>query len=360
MSAVDNLAMESAVERLVEQIFNANSAGKKLKICGGETKAALYPPVTSAEHEDVDLLPVNYTGIVSYQPSELVLTTRAGTKLSEIHTALAEQNQQLGFEPPSFGRNATIGGTVAAALSGPARPYMGSIRDAVLGVKLLTGDGHVVRFGGEVMKNVAGYDVSRLVVGSMGSIAVILEVSLRVTPIAGAECFLKIDCDEREAFRRMAELNEQSLPITGLAFADNALHLRLAGSKIAVEQTRGAMSDYADEGQVFWQQLNEQELKFFNQPGNLWRLTLPFRSVSEMEISGDRIWDWGGGLCWLKSDAPPVEIADALQRAGGAALLFKGEALTDERRATTAIGQIRERLRTVFDPHQLFVRRGQW
>ena len=357
---MNNLAAETELKGLREQILAASTAGKKLAICGGNTKADIYPAAIAEQNHDVDVLPVHYRGIVSYQASELVLTARAGTKLTELDAALAEKKQQLGFEPPKFGANATIGGTVSAALSGSARPYQGSIRDAVLGVKLLTGDGHVVRFGGEVMKNVAGYDVSRLVVGSMGSLALLLEVSLRVTPIASAETFLALECDENEAFQQMALLGNQSLPISGLAFADNALHVRLSGSQIAVTQAVQTLSGYRVEEHQFWQDLNEQRLAFFDQPGNLWRVTLPFHYPTESDDENTRIWDWGGGLCWLKSAANPQEITERARQLGGDAQLFKGDRKGVAAPKSDAIEKIRERLRAVFDPHHVFVRRGCW
>ncbi|MGR8950389.1 MAG: FAD-binding protein, partial [Gammaproteobacteria bacterium] len=212
------MSSERAVRRFQETILDAANSGKKLRVRGGDTKRTIYPSINDEANKGAGSLLVDYSGFVSYQAAELVLTVRAGTALTEIETELAAKNQKLGFEPPGFGAGATIGGTVAAALSGSARPYAGSVRDAVLGVKVLSGAGKIARFGGEVMKNVAGYDVSRLLVGSMGSLGVLLEVSLRTTPVPNAESFWTLACDEAEAFRQMATFNRASLPISGLAF----------------------------------------------------------------------------------------------------------------------------------------------
>ena len=331
-----------------------------LRIVGGNSKRFLYPTGPSTEDTQAEDLSVTHSGIVSYQPSELVLSVRGATRLSEVHAALSEQKQMLGFEPPAFGEAASIGGTVAAALSGPARPYAGSIRDAVLGVKMLTGSGEVVRFGGEVMKNVAGYDVSRLVVGSMGSLGVILEVSLRVTPQFPACAYWKTGCNEHEAFEQMARFRKLSLPITGLAYDGQHLHLRLAGSEIAIEEASPLLEDFSPEDENFWSELNEQELAFFNGATNIWRVVVPFESVSGVQLPGDRFWDWGGGLCWLKSDESASVISRAANDANGSARLFRGGGVDDDQAIAKPIRDIRERLKHVFDPHNIFYGGGQW
>ena len=347
-----------------EQFLTAAAAGKKLCIAGAATKSFLAPPSAFGNPEDANVevfsLPGN-VGIVSYQPSELVITVRAATKLNDVVAALAEKNQMLGFEPPSFGDEATIGGTVASALSGPARPYFGSIRDAVLGIKIMTGKGDVARFGGEVMKNVAGYDISRLFVGSMGSLGMLLEVSLRVQPIAKSQTFVCLPCSEREALIEMARLKKMSLPLSGVAYAEDNLHVRLAGSEIGVERALQDLKQFSPDEAAFWHRLNEQQLDFFNSTLPLWRLSLPFNAelASTERISGDRLWDWGGGLCWIKTDESALNVCSAAESLSGAASIFRnGENESAPR--NEKITRLRNNLKAAFDPNNVLLARGYW
>ena len=360
MSDQSTNSLKTALLELQAQIASASKHGKRLKVRGAGTKNFLYPENVTAPGDEVEDLCVQYPGIVSYQPAELVLSVRASTPLNEVRATLAEHKQMLGFEPAAFGDAATIGGTVAAALSGPSRPYAGSIRDAVLGIKLLTGHGEVVRFGGEVMKNVAGYDVSRLVVGSMGSLGVILEVSLRVTPILSAAMYKCLVCNEATAFEYMAKFRKLSIPITGLAFEDDRLHIRLQGSEIAIEQTLPLLDDFHEEDGNYWHLLNEQKLDFFKSAENLWRIALPFEQSNGQSFTGARIWDWGGALCWLKSDAESRSILQTARDKHGSARLFSGHIENDLTLEANSISAIRERLQRVFDPHNIFIGRGLW
>ena len=352
---------EPAVVDLQARIDDAVKNNKRLKICGSNSKSFLYPGAATSDGMPPEDLYVDYPGVVSYQPSELVLSVRASTGLDEIHATLEEQHQMLGFEPPALGDAASIGGTVAAGLSGCARPYAGSIRDAVLGIKMLTGRGELVRFGGEVMKNVAGYDVSRLLVGSMGSLGVILEVSMRVTPQLPAQAYLHVRCNEDEAFEEMLRLRKLSLPISGLAYDGEHLHVRLAGSEIAINESSPSLADFVPEDANFWQQLNEQKLAFFADAKNLWRIVVPLDRSIGSRLHGDRIWDWGGGLCWLKSDEPAAAIHRAAKEVHGSARLFKGSAVAgEETMVAEPVRAIRARLKQVFDPHAVFAGHGLW
>ena len=358
MSKPANKSRDAKLVDLQDRIHEAVAQGAQLIIRGNNTKADIYPRAPAGRARDLLL---DYAGIVSYQAAELVLTVKASTQIDEIAAVLAEKKQMLGFEPPAFGGVATIGGTVATALSGPARPYAGSIRDAVLGVKMLTGAGDVVRFGGEVMKNVAGYDVSRLVVGSMGSLGAILEVSLRVTPQLPACAYWALACDESEALQRMASLQKRSLPISGLAYDGEILHLRLAGSSIAVAEAASALGDFITEDGGFWGLLNEQQLPFFTTPENLWRIDLPFEPANAAAFPGTVLWDWGGRLCWLKTNEASTAIRELVASKHGSARLYKGR--NDDAGAeavSTPISEVRARLRTVFDPHGVFCGAGPW
>ena len=358
MSAANNKTLEKTLRDLQAQINDAAKNRDRLRVCAGGSKHFLYPDGDDETRAKPCI--VDYAGIVSYQPSELVVTARASTPLREIHAVLADSNQMLGFEPPAFADTATIGGTVAAGLSGSARPYAGSIRDAVLGVKLLTGRGEVVRFGGEVMKNVAGYDVSRLMVGSMGSLGIILEVSLRVTPRPPVQSYWARDCDEVEAFKRMAQLRQTTLPITGIAYDSERLHLRLAGSEIAVQQAVAQIKDFSSQDGAFWPLLNEQKHRFFERPENLWRMSLPFEQENLMRIPAPRIWDWGGELCWAKTEEAARKVDEIARAAHGSARLFRGQFSGEAARVDEPIQEIRSRLRAVFDPNSIFSGNALW
>ena len=361
MTAAANTIVQKEFREIREQIIDAHERNTQLNIIGGNTKEFLAPSppaeVHSASHPK-ELRLLSNSGIVSYQPSELVITVRAGTKLSEVIDTLAEKGQMLGFEPPSFGATATIGGTVASALNGPARPYLGSLRDAVLGIKIMTGTGDIARFGGEVMKNVAGYDVSRLLVGSMGSLAVLLEISLRVQPMPKAlQCF-SFSCDEQTARAEMSRLRGISLPITGLAYAQEQLCLRLSGAEVAIQHAISSLPAFESSERKFWIDLNEQRLEFFASSTPLWRVTVPF-DVSG-NLPGEHIWDWGGGLCWVKTIEPAAHMHALVQDMGGAATQFRGAGAGDFSPKDDPIAALRDKLKKVFDPHYIFVSRAAW
>ena len=222
--------MDAALSALVERVQGARAGGQPLDIRGGGTKA-FYGELPQGQALDVRGL----SGISVYEPSELVVTVRGGTPLAELEAALAEKGQCLPFEPPRFGAGGTVGGMVAAGLAGPARVSVGSVRDYVLGATLLNGRGEVLTFGGQVMKNVAGYDVSRLLAGSMGTLGVILEVSLKVLPAAPATATLRFSMDEAQAIAQLNEWGGQALPINASAWWDGTLVVRLRGALAAVQ-----------------------------------------------------------------------------------------------------------------------------
>ncbi len=224
----------------------------------------------------------------------------------------------------------------------------------------MTGTGDIARFGGEVMKNVAGYDVSRLLVGSMGSLSPLLEVSLRVQPAAEAVKSVCLLCDETEALKEMARLRKMSLPLSGLCFADKKLHVRLAGSEIAVHRAQRDLDQFVEDEPLFWQALNEQQLGFFNSPTPLWRLTLPYGAMLDTAgLPGERLWDWGGGLCWLRTAEPETRVRETAKKLGGAASLFRSSSLSAAP-STGQISRLRKKLKLAFDPNNVFVSRGTW
>ncbi|MDF3839590.1 glycolate oxidase subunit GlcE, partial [Cupriavidus basilensis] len=245
-----------------------------------------------------------YDGIVDYDPPELVITARCGTPLAQIEAALAERRQMLAFEPPHFAQGATLGGAVAAGLSGPRRQAVGALRDFVLGARVMDGRGDVLNFGGQVMKNVAGYDVSRLMAGSLGTLGLILEVSLKVLPLPFDDATLRFPMDEAEALDRLNQWGGQPLPIAASAWHDGVLHLRLSGAAAALRAARERLGGDAvepGEADALWRALREQSHPFFApaQAGQaLWRIAVPTTAAPLALPGGGQLIEWGGGQRW--------------------------------------------------------------
>jgi len=306
--------MPDASADLLDQVNQALSARTPLRVRGGDSKAFLGCPVNG-----IDLDTRIHSGIVSYDPTELVLSARAGTPLAEIEAALEEAGQMLPCEPPSFNA-ATFGGMVAAGLSGPRRPWSGSVRDYVLGTRLITGHGKLLRFGGEVMKNVAGYDLSRLLAGSFGCLGVITEVSMKVLPKPRMCASLRLEMDVHQALGELAEWGAQPIPITAACHDGSALHLRLEGGEGSVCSARLRLGG-EEVDSSYWQDLREQRLGFFAGPGTLWRLSLP-NATPALSLPGEQLIDWGGAQRWLKSDAEAGLIRHSVAELGGHAMRY--------------------------------------
>lgn len=315
--------MSDPVLQFAETIHAAADARRALNIRGGGSKA-FYGNAASGDALDVS----SYRGIIEYEPTELVITARAGTPLAEIEAAMREKGQMLGFEPPHFGGGATLGGCIAAGLSGPRRPYAGSARDFVLGLRMLDGRGTDLRFGGQVMKNVAGYDVSRLVTGSLGTLGVILEVSLKALPLPPAELTLCREQTQAEALALMNEWAGKPLPVTATCHVDGKLYVRLAGATPAVHSAAAKLGgETVTDGAAFWRDLRDQRHAFFS--GNsahnmpLWRLSL-LSTTPELQISGTQLVEWGGALRWLRGDVDAMSVRKAARSGDGHATLFRG------------------------------------
>ena len=338
-------------ERLRDRSLAAAADGTPVAVTGGGTKEFLGR-ITQAEHFDVS----GHRGIVSYEPTELVLSARGGTPLAEVTVALAERGQMLAFEPPSFGADATIGGTIATGLSGPARPYAGAARDFVLGTRVLNGKGEALRFGGEVMKNVAGYDVSRLMTGAFGTLGVLLEVSLKVLPRPAVSRTLAFDVGAAEAIERCNAWAATPVPVTGACHDGERLRIRLSGTGGGVEAAARALGGETLDGDAFWAALREQTLPFFTGAGEaLWRVSVP-PGTGPIRIGGDVLVDWGGALRWLRTDATADEVRAAAEHAGGHATLFRGGDRTREvfHPLPPAVRGLHERLKAAFDPCGIF------
>lgn len=301
---------------LLEQVNQALNERTPLRIQGGNSKAMLGRPVTG---EVLDTR--GHRGIVSYDPTELVITARAGTPLTDIEAALEVEGQMMPFEPPHLGIHATLGGMVAAGLSGPRRPWAGSVRDHVLGTRVITGHGKLLRFGGEVMKNVAGYDLSRLMAGSFGCLGLLVEVSLKVLPKPRSSQSLSLPMTVHQAFGELAEWGQQPIPITAACHDGEALHLRLEGGAGSVASAADRLGGEALDTH-FWADLREQRLAFFEGEEPLWRLSLP-NNCPSLQLPGRQLLDWGGAQRWLKSDASATQIRETVSRLGGHATLHR-------------------------------------
>lgn len=350
--------MQAIVEQFRQQILAASAAGRPLRLRGGGTKD-WYGQQLDGEVLDTRA----YAGIIDYEPTELVITARCGTPLAEIEAALVARNQMLAFEPPHFGPGATVGGVVASALSGPRRASAGALRDFVLGAVLMDGHGERLAFGGQVMKNVAGYDVSRLLAGSMGTLGLILEVSLKVLPLPLREATLRLACAEIAALRLLNEWAGQPLPISASCWHDGVLSVRLSGAEAAVSaalQSLGGELLAPDDAAAFWLSLREQTHAFFAGAGSLWRLSLP-PHASAVILKGRQLVEWGGAQRWLKLDgeanaAGGQRIRQAVAALGGHATLFRGgdKAVGVFHPLAPAVEKIHQRLRQAFDPAGIF------
>lgn len=330
------------------QIVAANEARSRLRIIGGATKDFYGRQIDGA------VLNIStYSGIVEYEPAELVITARAGTRLCDIEDTLGEANQMLAFEPPSFGSESTLGGVVAAGLAGPRRPFAGALRDAVLGVKLMPSNGDALSFGGQVMKNVAGYDVARLMAGSMGTLGVLLEVSLRVAPRPNTESTLVWETNEAHAHQRMLALARRPLPITAMAYDGKYFRVRLAGHASAVEEAERELSPDSVQPNEFWNELNSQRLAFFHSELPLWRLSVAPASV--LDLSGECLWDWGGAVRWLLSNEVPDTIRASVRAVGGHATLFRNGEIDAPFMPLAAPNlALHRQIKAVFDPNGIF------
>ncbi|HET7363067.1 MAG TPA: glycolate oxidase subunit GlcE [Burkholderiales bacterium] len=302
---------------LQDQIRVAAERAAPLQVRGGGSKD-FYGNEPRGELLDTR----SYAGIVDYEPSELVLTARGGTALAEVEAIVGAKGQCLPFEPPHFGA-ATLGGCVAAGLSGPRRAAAGALRDFVLGVKLIDGRGRVLEFGGRVMKNVAGYDVSRLVAGSLGTLGVIAEASVKVLPRPPAERTLRFDMDQTAALDAMNVWAGEPLPISATAWHDGALYVRLAGSPAAVQAATPRLGGAeVGDSMAFWRAIREQTYAFFAGDQPLWRIAVP-SAAAPLGLAGNQLLEWNGALRWLRSRASAEEVRAAAKRAGGHATLFR-------------------------------------
>ncbi len=342
--------MADRADELQQAVRRALAQGRPLALTGGGSKG-FYGGEPVGEPLSVS----GHTGVVNYEPRELVLTARAGTPLEEIESLLAGEGQMLAFEPPRFGAGATLGGTVACGLSGPRRPWSGAVRDFVLGVRMINGRGERLRFGGEVMKNVAGYDVSRLMCGALGTLGLLLEVSLKVLPRPEAEVTLVQERGEEEAIELMNRWSGEPLPLSAACHDGLHLHVRLSGSPTAVAAARRRLGgDPMEDGERFWESLREQRHPFFQGNKPLWRLSVP-AATPPLALPGRQLVDWGGAQRWLVSDVPVEEIRHQAAAVGGSATSFRGGDRGHAFHPLPApLKRLQRRIKRAFDPRGIF------
>ena len=360
--------MDSAppeLQAIIERIRTCAKDATPLRIRGGGSKDFYGGPLAG---EPLELSA--FRGISSYEPSELVVTVRAGTLLAELEEVLAGQGQCLPFEPPRFGGTAsgTVGGMVAAGLSGPARASVGAVRDYVLGASMVNGRGELLTFGGQVMKNVAGYDVSRVLAGSMGVLGVISELSLKVLPVAPAEATLAFECTQAEALRQLNEWGGQPLPLNASCWTEQDgqgwLYLRLRGAIAAVEaacrQLGGERGDAA-QAAASWHILRDQRMPFFSERAagqELWRLSVP-QTAPVLALDATPLVEWHGGQRWyVLPRGRAQQVRAAAHAVGGHATLFARDEADRQAAAFDVLSpplqKIHAALKREFDPQGIF------
>ncbi len=345
-----DISQQDLSAQLQDRVKQALADKQALAIRGGGSKGFL-----GREPLGEPLNLAGHSGIINYEPTELVVSVRGGTPLADLEQALADQGQMLDFEPPNFGGDSTIGGSVACNLSGPARPYAGAARDALLGIRLLNGKGEILHFGGEVMKNVAGYDLSRLMAGAMGTLGVLLEVSLKVLPRPDREITLvREGISVEQALRQLSDLGRKPLPISAAAFYQGRLNIRLGGTDSGLSAAKSVVSGdemEPDQAVDFWRSVKNQTHDFFAGDRPLWRLSLPANGPA-LPIDGDWLYDWGGAQRWVRTAEPAERLFELAAEAGGHATAFRcpGERHRVFQPLPPGLLMRHQRLKQAFDP----------
>mgnify|MGYP006185477347 FL=1 len=349
--------MSDFIDDLCKRVELAARNNTQLRPVGGGTKNFYGGPL---QGEEVDMR--QWAGIVEYEPTELVITVKPGTLLAEVEAALAAQKQELAFEPPRLSAGGTIGGAIASGLAGPARLSKGGVKDYVLGCTLLDGKGQLLHFGGVVMKNVAGYDVARVIPGSMGTLGIATELSIKVMPVAPAEATLQFEMDVNKAISQSNEWLSKPLPISATFFENGKLTVRLRGASAAVQaalKNMGGQEMETQQATTFWISVRDQQHEFFTREGDLWRLAVPPTTV-DLAMHGESVHEWGSGLRWFRADSSTTaeQIRAVAKRVGGHATLYR---TSDESARVQAFQQpdavmlkLQRRLKEQFDPAGVF------
>lgn len=338
-------------DSLLAQVTVATKQKSPLVISGGGSKA-FYGNRVDGEI----ISTAGHTGIIEYQPSELVVTVRSGTLLNELEAELKANNQMLAFEPPQHSESTTIGGVVACGLSGPRRAACGAVRDFVLGTTIINGKAEKLRFGGQVMKNVAGYDASRLMVGAQGTLGLLLDISLKILPLNQSEVSLKLKTEAAASGKKIQQWIRQGLPITASCFLKDTLYIRLGSTPSAVKQSLTAISrDFANEeiDNDFWLQIKNQQHEFFSRTDKLWRCS--HQATSELYAQAqDQLLEWNGALRWIHSDK---NLYTTAEQHGGHAQRYPLSGANQQNDIFQPLPpgplKIHQRLKQAFDPNNI-------
>jgi glycolate oxidase FAD binding subunit len=377
---VTRMEAPTGVEAVQTLVASAIENRWRIEVVGGGTKRS----IGAVAKPDVMLSLAAMDAVVDYAPEELVLTVQPGATLTDLERLTAQQGQMLAFEPPHLtgvlGRpgHPTIGGALATNLSGPRRVRAGAARDHFLGFEAVNGRGEIFKAGGKVVKNVTGYDLSKLMAGSWGTLAVMTEVTLKVLPAPRAEVTLMIfGLDDRRAGEAMSRAMNAPAEVSAAAhlppFASrcpplgaemSVTALRLDGFEASVaaraEALSAALREFgrverldAHHSREFWVSVREVEC-FAADPRPLWRLSVPPASgwrVAEA-LAGDLLYDWAGGLVWLLPEptAAPALVRDAARALGGHATLFRGDGPAFER-LQGPLDAVSRRVKAAFDPN---------
>ena len=346
MPAIEEVSIE---EELRTQIKAVAAGGGEVEILGSGSKR-FYG-------ESIEALPIDvsgHSGVIDYDPAELVVTLRAGCRLADVEALLAEQRQMLGFEPPALGVDATLGGIIACGLAGPRRAFSGAARDFVLGVRLIDGRGQVMNFGGRVIKNVAGFDLSRLIVGSLGTLGVILEVSLRVVPIPEDEVTLAFEhAAPDEHIRWINGLGGKPWPISASSWCEGQSRLRLSGSEQGVREAAQKLG--GDRVEPEWDDLKEQRLAFFDPQKPLTRVTLP-PTRPDLPVDLPQLIEWGGALRWFSGDWNLADLRAGLDGSGASVCAYRGhpDGVPVFHPLPAAMLKLQRSIKSSFDPARIF------
>ena len=344
------MSADDATQKLCEAVRHASDTGQPIQICGNHSKA-FYGPIGNGQPVSSKEL----TGIIEYEPSELYITAGSGTLLTDLEETLARDNQMLPFDPPHYGKYATVGGTVACGLSGPRRPYAFAMRDCILGTRIINGLGEHLKFGGQVVKNVAGYDVSRVMCGAMGTLGMITEVSFKTVPKPENEITLTYECSAPQALTTMHTHMQSLVPVSASYFEKGILYIRLSGIDKVLQKLKSSLGgEELDNSTEFWHSVREHQRDFFKSDKNLWRCIVPVDSTPA-SINGESVIEWNGGLRWYSSNDDADSVMQASKVTGGHATLFKTTSSASQRftEPATALKKLHLNLKKAFDPDNI-------
>ena len=344
---------------LLEQVSQAAGQKSPINICGGNSKQA-WGDISSDAVPGAELSLLNHRGIIDYDPTELVVSVRAGTPLYELNQSLDDAGQMLPFEPPQW-PGSTIGGVLACGLSGPRRPFNGSARDYVLGTRVINGQAQDLSFGGKVMKNVAGYDVSRVQIGAWGTLGVLLDVSMKVLPKPELEVTVQHETDANE-LQSFAALMRRPLPLSGAMLINRDRFIRLSGSRMAVESAANKLGgERVANADKLWNSVRDHTHPFFSNKlvadESLWRISVADH-VPMLTLEGDWLHEWAGGQRWLKTTQNATQVFTAVESMGGHATRYGPSSAAGAafQPLQGSMQRLQSRLRDSFDPQRLFNR----